>query len=125
VIHSTGEQKRNFVATDDIASVIERFLARSESPAELMNPVGPETLSVYEFALRCAASFEAITGERCAVERKPPDAQPVPEASFEFSSVYEHAKGSTTIDGFLSEMIRALIQNTHQEISNGSFSTAR
>ncbi len=103
VLKSRGDQRRNFLGAEDLASIISSFLSedvgrdlsetpipgvesrsaslitlerKSCSPANIqenncltINPVGETTISVYDFALRCAAAYEKLTGRACAVCR--------------------------------------------------------
>jgi UDP-glucose 4-epimerase len=73
ILRSSGEQNRNFVGTEDIANYIEAFLL-SSTPKQfsIVNPIGEETMSVYEFALKCAEIYKEKTGYNCAIERPNP-----------------------------------------------------
>lgn len=112
VLRSTGEQRRNFVATGDIAAAIDAWLGAPE--ARTLNAVGPDTLSVYEFGLQCAAAYERVTGGRCSVER-PGGGE---RQELDYTTLYE--KLPTGVGQYLEEMIRTLITEAKAGRIHGS-----
>lgn len=105
VLRSTGEQRRNFVATRDIADRVQRWLEQDQ-PSAVMNPVGPDTWSVYEFGLACAEAYEAITGTACMVER--PSGGPREELAY--VSIHDQPGLRTSVRDYLDEMILTLMK---------------
>jgi UDP-glucose 4-epimerase len=75
-LFTSGQQRRNFISATDLARQVEQFLmGEAEHPAfEILNPVGPATISVYEFAQLCAEKYRELTGTECGVERPQPGA---------------------------------------------------
>ncbi len=72
VIKSTGEQRRNFVGTQDIAHQIAHWLAALGPGRTVRNAIGETSATVHEFAQMCAAVSERLTGQPCAIERVTP-----------------------------------------------------
>ena len=70
VLRSSGEQNRNFVSTYDIARYVESLTNSSEGESfEVINAIGKDTMSVYEFGLKCCEIYRQVTGKECSVER--------------------------------------------------------
>jgi UDP-glucose 4-epimerase len=73
VLKSTGEQNRNFIGTKDIANYIYHLLKiKLKQEFLVINPIGNKTISVYNFALKCAEIYEFISHRECKVERLAP-----------------------------------------------------
>ncbi|MFS8084618.1 MAG: hypothetical protein ACMG6H_03245, partial [Acidobacteriota bacterium] len=82
--------------------IVEEFL---DSPNrfpnfEIVNPVGPATLSVHEFAVKCADSYGRLTGNQCEVERPEPKPAEV-VVDFTFGSRRSYCESQENIDDFL------------------------
>jgi len=115
VLRSSGEQNRNFVGTDDIARYVESLIASTEGGSfEVVNAVGKDTMSVYEFGLKCCEIYREVTGKDCTVER--PEFQPQSkedefcyESNFDFSIAKDDIEVATT----------SLINTIAQEFKNG------
>lgn len=88
---TSGQQRRNFISATDLARQVEQFLMgkAEHSVFETLNPAGPATISVYEFARLCAEKYREVTGSECGVERPDPSAaEPAAEFVFESSMPY-------------------------------------
>lgn len=72
VIKSTGEQRRNFVGSADIAHQIDDWLANPAPGRTVRNAIGETSATVYEFAKTCARLAETLTGRPCEIERVTP-----------------------------------------------------
>jgi UDP-glucose 4-epimerase len=69
-LKSSGLQKRNFVSTAAIADFVARCVDGDLAEASgVINVLGTETESVYEFAQRCRKIAEEKLGRSCTVER--------------------------------------------------------
>jgi UDP-glucose 4-epimerase len=68
VLRSTGNQRRNFIAADDVAAWVEAFLTDQSEGLQIVNPVGSDTLSVHDFAKMCASVHQKLSGEDCQVK---------------------------------------------------------
>ena len=114
VLRSSGKQNRNFISTVDIARYLESLLDRAECRSfEVINAVGKDTTSVYEFALMCAEIYRKVTGKNCIVERpelqQPEEKEFCYESKFDFSFVRDDIEIATT----------RLINIIEQEYKNG------
>ncbi len=70
-LKSSGLQRRNFVSTSAIADVIARCVDGDlDKEFGVINVLGAETESVYEFAQRCQKIAETQLGRPCKVERQ-------------------------------------------------------
>jgi len=102
VLRSSGEQNRNFISTYDIARYVESLLDRREGRSfEVINALGKDTMSVYEFGLKCCEIYRDVTGNECTVER--PEFTPQSEekefcykSNFEFSAAKDDVEIVTT-----------------------------
>ena len=110
VLMTSGWQRRNFVSTNDLARLVEQFLDSQDNPSsfEIVNSVGPATLSVYEFALKCAAAYQELSGRTCAVERPESSSQDA-GADFELVSLSTTWQARENIDNFLTSFISKVL----------------
>jgi UDP-glucose 4-epimerase len=89
VLRSSGEQNRNFVSTGDVSRYIAHLLeAEPGERFEVINAVGKETMSVYEFGRRCAEIYEKLTGDACIVQR-PKNWTHSDDPTFEYRSKFD------------------------------------
>lgn len=109
VLRSSGEQRRNLVSTEDLAERIGDFLAAGPRGLTVLNPIGPETLTVYELASRCADVAQKLTGHECRV-RRPPSAVTEPGSDFVYASVHGGARPGRGIGEYLEAMIGRLLE---------------
>lgn len=109
VLRSSGEQRRNLVATDDVAERIVEFLADGRPGLTVLNPIGPDTLTVYELACRCADVVEKLTGEECPVQRPAPDVRE-PGSDFVYASVHGGGRPGRGIGEYLEAVVGRLIE---------------
>lgn len=72
VIKSTGEQRRNFVGSEDIAHQIDYWLAHPATGRTVQNAIGATSATVHEFAKICAGLSERLNDHPCEVERVTP-----------------------------------------------------
>lgn len=109
VIRSSGEQRRNFVGTADVAECAARWLQSGSSGWLGINPLGSLTATVLEFAKICAELSEAISGQPCEVTRVPPDG-PTPGSDFDYDSLSPFARGSQDIRATIHTLMNAALQ---------------
>jgi len=118
VLRSSGEQRRNFVGTEDLALFVERFLTARGSDRNdedkvhytIINPLGQETLSVYEFELKCAGLHKDLTGEPCQVERPETSGQEQSSA-FEYQSLNEYHPATMNLNEYLLTFMRRILED--------------
>ncbi len=117
VLMSSGDQVRNFVSSRQIAAATVRWLA---NPATLtLNPVGPQNLSVYEFARLCAEEYRDLTGRECRVTR-PGGTQQDPLPSLDYDTLHPaHQCGEDDVPlrSHIRDLMRDLLAKGH---TNGS-----
>lgn len=108
VIRSTGQQRRNFVGTDDIADSVRRWLDASSSAWQVINPVGDTSCTVFEFAQRCAAISDELATGSCIVERQQPNG-PQAGDDFEYASTLQPTTARQSIDHFARGLMSQLL----------------
>lgn len=70
VLKSFGDQFRNFVGTRDIAQSVSGWLQDANNPDyAVINPIGKENMSVWQFAQLCADIAERVTGHPISLAR--------------------------------------------------------
>jgi len=105
-IRSTGEQRRNFVGTDDIAATLDRWLAARPEGWSGINPLGAFTGTVLEFARLCAEISQQITDVPCVVTRVPPEG-PTPGSDYDYTSQSPLAQGHQPLRDTLARLMTA------------------
>lgn len=109
VIRSTGEQRRNFVGTEDIAECCNRWLDQATSGWMGLNPLGATTSSVHDLAKTCAALSETITGRPCKITRVAPTGADV-GSDFSYESVYGLTQGRQSMQDALERLMHAILE---------------
>jgi UDP-glucose 4-epimerase len=108
-LKSTGEQRRNFVGTEDIAGCCERWLNGEPSGWGVLNPVGELTTSVHEFAQMCASVAEELSGQPCTVSRVTPDGPTVGD-DLDYTTRSPIARGTQDARSTVFRLMHALMQ---------------
>lgn len=107
VIRSTGAQRRNFVGTDDIAGTLGRWLNGAPTGWSAINPLGANTLSVFEFAQICVEVAQELTGRTARVTRQLSD-EPTPGEDFDYASRSPIAVGNQDLRAALARLMSAI-----------------
>lgn len=109
VLESTGEQRRNFVGSDDIADSCAAWLDSRPAGWTAFNPVGAMDSSVYEFAQLCADLAQELSGERCGITRRAADG-PTFGDDFSYVSLAPGALGTQSARETVKRLMVALQQ---------------
>jgi UDP-glucose 4-epimerase len=72
VLRSPGLQRRNFVAAEGLAALVEGWLADKPVGLTMSNAPGHDELAVFDFAAVCARIVREELGRECVVERPAP-----------------------------------------------------
>jgi UDP-glucose 4-epimerase len=113
-IRSSGLQTRNFVSNSWIAAKVAEFLqAGSDTPLNIINPIGADNLSVRDFAMRCAKSYFQVSGTHCAVTWQDTGNAQVPAAQatagLKYDSIHTGAVDPQShIENYLNEILMRL-----------------
>lgn len=110
VIRSTGEQRRNYVGAEDLASAVEVWLDAEAEGWRAVNPLGATSTSVYEFAQLCARISEEVTGAPCKVTRVTPDGPTIGE-DFDYRSVTPLAAPEQSLEAFVRQLCLGLAED--------------
>lgn len=106
MLKSPGLQERNFVAAGAVAAGVVAWLGGPAAGISAANMPGVDTLSVYDFALRCARVAEEETRVRCEVVRPP--LQGTMPAPLSYLTLGAAPPPSESLDNHLRAMVRAL-----------------
>jgi UDP-glucose 4-epimerase len=114
-LRTSGEQRRNFLSVDDLSLYVEKFLESegSDDSLTIINPIGPETLSVYQFALRCAEIYTELTGQGCIVSRPAPAETDV-GSDFVYDSMHVCFWTGSRLDNYLHSFTQRLVEDKKQ-----------
>lgn len=118
-LRSRGDQRRNFIATIDIAEAIVRFIEAPSVDSRVMNPIGPDLISVWDFAQECARAYKCVTNEVCSIVR-PAESDPDPGCTFDFQSLHPDSYWPTHIGSYVPEMIATLVEKAREGWSHGT-----
>src|SRR5262249_51120878 len=96
----------------DLALYVEKFLdGRSDFGAfTIVNPMGPQTFSIHEFAQKCAAIGSRLTDRECLVHR-PASAASDGASDFAYLSDYSYHRPADGVEDYLEAMIRHLLSS--------------
>jgi UDP-glucose 4-epimerase len=106
VLKSSGSQRRNFVSTGGLASLLGGWLDDARPGAMIANAPGPEEMPVFDFAALCARIAAEETGRACAIER--PEALASPAAPFAYRTLAGGYLAGITLEEHVRGLIRAL-----------------
>lgn len=114
-LKSDGSQRRNFVSAGAIAAQVAAFLAEPALPGRcrVVNPVGPDDMTVLDFAEQCVALLAPLMPARGRVLRPPPAASGLGPAPLLYRSAYTSADARSTLE----ETIRALGARLRADLS--------
>jgi len=112
VLKSYGDQRRNFISTIDLAKYVSQFLetAIQFDPFTLVNPIGTETLSIYDFALQCAAIYTNLTHQSCQVSR-PELLGHEQNNDFVYQSIHSYYQSTEKLVDYLLSFTQKVINN--------------
>lgn len=105
-IRSTGEQRRNFVGTADIAATLMAWLSLPTPGWSAINPLGAFTGTVFQFAQLCAEVSQDMTGIPCAIARVPPQG-PTLGDNYDYASLSPIAQGHQPLRETLARLMTA------------------
>ncbi len=105
-LKSDGSQRRNFVSAGAIAAQVAAFLAEPALPGRcrVVNPVGPDDMTVLDFAESCVALLAPLMPARGRVLRPDSKSAGLGPAPLLYRSAYTSADARSTLE----ETIRAL-----------------
>ncbi len=103
-------QYRNFISNDDCARYIVEVILTNKlrEDFQVINPVGKETLSIYEFALICADTYREISGRECHVIT--PARGQTGKPPLEFKTIHSGYQPTENIRSYLHQFIQMLIE---------------
>ena len=109
-LKTSGEQYRNFISNNDCARYIEKMIFSNEGQEEftVINPLGTDTMSIYEFALMCADIYREITGKECRVLR--PAVEETSKPSMDFRTIHSDYHSTENVRSYLYQFIHMLIK---------------
>lgn len=107
-LKSRGDQSRNFISNSMIARRIQEWLAQEAVPGRVTveNPLGPDDMSVYEFARLTSKRHHVLTGKKCDIQR--PDGSDL-SPQFTFASQRDDREKPSHLVGFIDGLIKHFI----------------
>lgn len=106
LLKSAGVQRRNFVSSQGLATLVGSWLPQEASGAKVVNAPGPDEMPVYNFATLCARIAEEELGRECVVER-PAGGSDAGEP-FEYRTLVGGHLPGTPLEDHVRALIRAL-----------------
>tara|TARA_B100001093_G_scaffold520495_1_gene616805 strand:+ start:4142 stop:5038 length:897 start_codon:yes stop_codon:yes gene_type:complete len=103
ILKSRGYQKRSFVGAMDLARIVEVLLSNDTLIPPVVNAVGKETLSVYEFAELCASIYKEKTGKQAMIQR--PEGDYTEEESFNYECRALDYSAQEELETFVEDLI--------------------
>jgi UDP-glucose 4-epimerase len=103
-LQSTGEQSRNFVAADDIAESVARWVEAGAGGWSTCNTVGPQDLSVWQFAQLCAVEAQRLTGRPVTLSRVEPT-EALPAHPLHYATRTTYGRGNTDLAAAVSDLM--------------------
>ncbi len=109
VLKTPGQQRRNFIDIADLVDCVMFLLDEPEPPQwRAINPVGPDTMSVIEFAELCADLLEREQGRRCMI-RRPEGGDSSGVSPLEMSTVHAFARGTRPVSAYVADIMRRVL----------------
>lgn len=103
-LRSSGAQRRNFVSSATIGSLISDWLLSATTKRlEIRHPIGKISESVFEFANRCNRVASAMTGRKYLVIR--PNAAPLATMPFEYKSLLPTLESDYALDNHIKALL--------------------
>jgi len=106
VLKSAGTQRRNFVCAEGLGALVGGWLGETARGVAVVNACGPDEMSVYDFAVRCARIANAEIGRECPIER--PGIGGGESPLFEYRARSGERLGGIELDDHVRSLIRAL-----------------
>ncbi len=109
VLRTSGQQRRNFVDIVDLADCAAFVLDEPRPPRwRAVNPVGPDTMSVLQFAELCAEVLEREHDRRCLI-RLPEDGGASGALRLELSTTHAFARGTRPVCAYVAEIMNRVL----------------
>lgn len=105
---SRGDQSRNFISNAMIATRVAQWLAEDIPPGTVTveNPLGPDDMSVFEFARLTSERHHVLTGQKCNIQR--PDGLDL-SPQFTYASQRDDREKPSHLAGFIDGLIKHFI----------------
>jgi len=119
-LKSSGTQKRNFISTSDLAKYVQFYLKESKQfkKFDIVNPIGPETTTIKEFAQKCSSFISRITNIKCEVTIQSDPIADISDDGFEYQTLHNKFKCKDTTDEYLNKIIPMLKALNNEQTRN-------
>ena len=119
-LNSSGIQKRNFISTSDLAKYVQFYLKESKQfkKFDIVNPIGPETISIAEFAEKCSRFISRITNIKCRVNILSESTADISDDDFEYQTLQKKFQCKDTTDDYLNKIIPMLKALNNEKTRN-------
>ena len=114
-LNSSGYQKRNFISTMDLAGYVVEIINNMKSfdHHTVINPIGCNDMSVYEFAIKCCNIYQELSGIICTVDRSE-SLEKDRIDDFLYKSKHSFYTSKCSLDEFLQSFIKIIEEHSKQ-----------
>jgi UDP-glucose 4-epimerase len=119
-LQTSGSQERNFISIKDISAYVRTYLEQLDvfEGYTILNPIGSDTMSVHDFAMKCSGIYNKLTGSKCEITR-PPASGDSKSRSFQCLTLNNFYLPSSTLDEYLETFMRRLLKDYENNIVYG------
>ena len=119
-LQTSGSQERNFVSIKDISAYVRTYLEQLDAfdTFTILNPIGNDTLSVYDFAIKCSNVYNKLTGNECEIAR-PHVSEDDKKNHFQYLTLHRFYSPCFRLDEYLDEFMKRLFGDYENNIVYG------
>ena len=119
-LQTSGSQERNFVSIKDISAYVRTYLEQLDvfDTFTILNPIGNDTLSVYDFAIKCSNVYNKLTGNECEITR-PHVSEDDMSRTFQYLTLNSFYSPCFRLDEYLDEFMKRLFGDYENNIVYG------
>jgi len=119
-LQTSGSQERNFVSIKDISAYVRTYLEQLDDfdAYTILNPIGCDTMSVYDFAIKCSSVFTKLTGHECEIAR-PHVSEDDKKNHFQYLTLHRFYSPCFRLDEYLEEFMKRLCGDYENNVVYG------
>ena len=119
-LQTSGSQERNFVSIKDISAYVRTYLEQLDDfdAYTILNPIGCDTMSVYDFAIKCSSVFTKLTGHECEIAR-PHVSEDDEKNHFQYLTLHRFYSPCFRLDEYLEEFMKRLCGDYENNVVYG------
>jgi UDP-glucose 4-epimerase len=119
-LQTSGSHERNFVSIKDISAYVRTYLEQLDvfDTFTILNPIGNDTLSVYDFAIKCSNVYNKLTGNECEITR-PHVSEDDMKNHFQYLTLNSFYSPGSRLDEYLETFMSRLLKDYENNIVYG------